>query len=83
MVGLGTLFGLLYFAQGIVEPTDGLLSQPIKSLLRNWGYSAASTAWSISLLSLAGALFTASCWLLMPLLNQLTLSSRKAEREAY
>lgn len=23
------------------------------------------------------------CWLLMPLLNQLTLSSRKAEREAY
>ena len=45
MVGLGALFGLLYFVQGIVEPTDGLLSQPIKSLLRNWGYSAASAAW--------------------------------------
>jgi len=55
MIGLGTLFALLYFVQGIVEPTDGLLSQPIKSLLTNWGYSAA-TAWFISLLSLASAI---------------------------
>jgi BT1 family len=64
MIGLGTLFGLLYFVQGIVEPTDGLLSQPIKSLLRNWGYSAASTAWFISLLSLA--------WAIKPLYGLLT-----------
>jgi len=53
MLGLGALFGLLYFVQGIVEPTDGLLSQPIKSLLRNWGYSAASAAWFIAILSVA------------------------------
>jgi MFS-type transporter involved in bile tolerance (Atg22 family) len=50
------LFGLLYFVQGIVEPTDGLLSQPIKSLLRNWNYSAAATAWFIAILSLAWAI---------------------------
>jgi MFS family permease len=56
MAGLGALFGLLYFVQGIVEPTDGLLSQPIKSLLRNWGYSAAATAWFIAVLSLAWAI---------------------------
>src|SRR5262245_48511205 len=56
LIGLGALFGLLYFVQGIVEPTDGLLSQPIKSLLRNWGYSAASTAWFIAILSLAWAI---------------------------
>jgi MFS family permease len=53
MLGLGALFGLLYFVQGIVDPTDGLLSQPIKSLLRNWGYSAASAAWFIAILSIA------------------------------
>jgi Na+/melibiose symporter-like transporter len=64
MLGLGTLFGLLYFVQGIVEPTDGLLSQPIKSLLRNWDYSAASTAWFISVLSLA--------WAIKPLYGLLT-----------
>ena len=64
MIGLGTLFGLLYFVQGIVEPTDGLLSQPIKSLLRNWGYSAASTAWFISALSVA--------WAIKPLYGLLT-----------
>ena len=64
MIGLGALFGLLYFVQGIVEPTDGLLSQPIKSLLRNWGYSAASTAWFISVLSIA--------WAIKPLYGLLT-----------
>src|SRR5262249_42028241 len=53
VLGLGALFGLLYFVQGIVDPTDGLLSQPVKSLLRNWGYSAASTAWFIAILSIA------------------------------
>ena len=37
MLGLGALFCLFYFVQGIIEPTEGLLSQPIKSLLRNWG----------------------------------------------
>ena len=64
MVGLGSLFGLLYFVQGIVEPTDGLLSQPIKSLLRNWGYSAAATAWFIAVLSIA--------WAIKPLYGLLT-----------
>jgi MFS family permease len=56
MLGLAALFGLLYFVQGIVEPTDGLLSQPIKSLLRNWGYSAGSAAWFIAILSIAWAI---------------------------
>ena len=64
VMALGSLFGLLYFVQGIVEPTDGLLSQPIKSLLRNWGYSAASTAWFIAALSVA--------WAVKPLYGLLT-----------
>jgi len=52
LAGLGMLFGLLYFVQGIVEPTDGLLSQPTKSLLRQWEHSAASAAWFATILSL-------------------------------
>ncbi|MEX0641295.1 MAG: MFS transporter [Pirellulales bacterium] len=35
--GLGVLFGLMYFAQGICEPTEGLLKQPVQSLLKSWG----------------------------------------------
>jgi MFS family permease len=61
---LGALFGLLYFVQGIVEPTEGLLSQPIKSLLRHWDYSAASTAWMMSALTLP--------WTIKPLYGLLT-----------
>src|SRR5262245_35600128 len=64
MLGLGALFAQLYFVQGIVEPTDGLLSQPIKSLLRTWGYSAATTAWFIAVLSIA--------WAIKPLYGLLT-----------
>src|SRR5262245_39067267 len=64
LIGLGALFGLLYLVQGIVEPTDGLLSQPIKSLLRNWDYSAAATGWFIAILSLA--------WAIKPLYGLLT-----------
>jgi MFS family permease len=64
IAGLGALFGLLYFVQGIVEPTEGLLSQPIKSLLRHWDYSAASTAWMMSALTLP--------WTIKPLYGLLT-----------
>jgi MFS family permease len=64
MAGLGALFGLLYFVQGIVEPTEGLLSQPIKSLLRHWDYSAASAAWVMSALTLP--------WTIKPLYGLLT-----------
>lgn len=61
---LGMLFGLLYFVQGIVEPTEGLLAQPIKSLLRHWDYSVASTAWFVSMLTIP--------WTIKPLYGLLT-----------
>jgi Na+/melibiose symporter-like transporter len=64
MIGLGLLFGLLYFVQGVVEPTDGLLSQPTKSLLRQWEHSAATAAWFATLLSLP--------WVIKPLYGLLT-----------
>src|SRR5262245_13639226 len=77
MAGLGALFGLLYFVQGIVEPTEGLLSQPIKSLLRHWDYSAASTAWLMSALTLP--------WTIKPLYGLLTdfVPIRGSHRRTY
>ena len=36
---LCVLFGALYFVQGITEPTEGLISQPIRSLQSQWGWS--------------------------------------------
>lgn len=38
--GLSALFAALYFIQGISEPTEGLLAQPVMSLLKGWGYDA-------------------------------------------
>ncbi|MEX2176584.1 MAG: MFS transporter [Pirellulaceae bacterium] len=37
MLPLLMLFGLLYFVQGIVEPTAGLLAQPMRRRLMDWG----------------------------------------------
>ncbi|HEY1785444.1 MAG TPA: MFS transporter [Pirellulales bacterium] len=39
---LATLFGLFYFLQGIGDPTDGLLLQPLRSLLMERKESAAT-----------------------------------------
>lgn len=33
---MSVLFGTMYFVQGIGEPTEGLLAQPVKSLLKGW-----------------------------------------------
>ena len=38
--GLSALFAALYFIQGISEPTEGLVAQPVMSLLKSWGYDA-------------------------------------------
>lgn len=34
----------MYFVQGVAEPTEGLIAQPVRSLLKSWGYSAAAIA---------------------------------------
>jgi MFS family permease len=40
--GLATVFGLLYFIQSLIEPTEGLLAQPMRSLLKSNGYDTAA-----------------------------------------
>jgi predicted MFS family arabinose efflux permease len=42
---LGALFATAYFVQGIGEPTAGLITQPVQSLLRTWHYSMSEAGW--------------------------------------
>jgi MFS-type transporter involved in bile tolerance (Atg22 family) len=51
-LALSTLFGALYFVQGIGEPTEGLVAQPVRSLLRSWGDDAAQISAFMAILSL-------------------------------
>ena len=59
-----TLFGSLYFIQGVIEPTAGLLSQPIQTQLEDWQLSAARIGQFLG--------FIAIPWSLKPLFGLLT-----------
>jgi len=48
---LGLLFGVIYFVQGIAEPSEGLIAQPVRSLLKEWDYSTARISLFAMLLS--------------------------------
>jgi len=50
------LFGAMYFVQGIAEPTEGLIAQPVRSLLTAWGRSVAEVAAFGAILSLPWSL---------------------------
>lgn len=61
---LGLLFGALYFLQGLVEPSDGLIAQPMRARLERWGWDAAA---------IGGATFLAALpWVLKPLYGLLS-----------
>lgn len=61
---LGLLFGTLYFLQGLVEPHDGLIAQPMRARLERWGWDAAA---------IGGASLVASLpWTLKPLYGLLS-----------
>lgn len=53
---LAVLFGAIYFIQGIAEPTEGLIAQPVRSLLEQRGRAAAEITAFMSLLGLPWAL---------------------------
>ena len=62
--GLILLFATIYFVQGMAEPTEGLIAQPVRALLKSWGYSAAPIAGFGALLAIP--------WSLKPLYGLLT-----------
>lgn len=62
--GLVLMFGAMYLVQGIAEPTEGLIAQPVRSLLKSWGYTTAAIAGFGALLALP--------WSLKPIYGLLT-----------
>jgi len=74
---LALLFGVIYFVQGIGEPTEGLIAQPTRSLLRSWGLGADEIAGFMLIVGLP--------WYLKPLLGLLTdyLPIRGSRRRSY
>jgi MFS family permease len=71
------IFAALYFVQGTGEPTSGLLSQPIRSMLRNWGSDSAEIAAFMFLLGIP--------WYIKPIFGLLTdfIPIRGLRRKSY
>lgn len=63
-LGLVLLFAVMYFVQGIAEPTEGLIAQPVRSLLSSWDYSDLAIGGFMALLAIP--------WVLKPLYGLLT-----------
>lgn len=61
---LFAIFTVLYFVQGMGEPGHGLLAQPIRSMLRNWGNDSAEIATFMFLLGIP--------WYIKPIFGLLT-----------
>ena len=61
---LALLFGVLYFVQGFAEPTEGLIAQPTRSLLRGFGLGADEIAGFMLIVGIP--------WFLKPLFGLLT-----------
>lgn len=53
---LATVFALIYFVQGIAEPTEGLIAQPVRSLLTDWNWSASQISHFMAMLALPWAI---------------------------
>jgi len=71
------IFAALYFVQGTGELTAGLLSQPLRSMLRNWGRDSAEIATFMFLLGFP--------WYIKPVFGLLTdfLPIRGFRRKSY
>ena len=71
------MFGLLAFLQGVAEPTEGLVAQPVRSWLSGLGHGAGRVATFSAIVGLP--------WALKPLLGLLTdfLPFGRSRRKSY
>ena len=74
---LALLFGAMYFVQGICEPTEGLIMQPVRSLMKSWGHTVEEMGRFAFLLGLP--------WSIKPLYGLLTdfVPIRGSRRRSY
>lgn len=63
-VGLGATLAAMYFSQGLSEPSEGLIAQPVIGLLSRWGHGPANIA--------AFTAWVAAPWAVKPLFGLLT-----------
>ena len=71
----GTTFALLMSLSNLSTAlSQGVGGTIYEAMAERWGYASA-----FQILVAAGALFTAGCWLLMPILSRISLSPSKAE----
>jgi hypothetical protein len=64
VVRIMVLFGSIYVVQGMIEPTTGLIAQPVESLLKRWGDTPFEIASFLALVGLP--------WCLRPVFGLLT-----------
>jgi len=64
VTGLAAFFAVMYFVQGLGDPTSGLIAQPVRSLLKAWGETPGTIAGFMALLALP--------WTLKPLFGLLS-----------
>jgi MFS family permease len=55
-VRLALFFGTLYFIQGVSEPVEGLIAQPVRSILKGWGEGNARITMFSALLAIPWSL---------------------------
>ena len=55
-VRLSLLFAVIYFVQGLAEPSEGLIAQPVRSLLGKWNQSAGQIAQFMAIVSVPWAI---------------------------
>jgi MFS family permease len=53
---LGLLFAVLYFVQGLAEPGEGLIAQPVRSLLNGWNKSPSEITQFMAIVSVPWAI---------------------------
>ncbi len=64
VTGAASFFAVMYFVQGVGDPTSGLIAQPVRALLKSWGESPGAIGGFMALLALP--------WMLKPVFGILS-----------